>query len=364
MNDSGEIPMTPTMPQTCLDVDAAWDAVLARDTSRDGHFVYAVKTTGIYCRPTCPSRRPKRANVDFYGRAAEAEAAGFRPCRRCTPQHSASPSEALVQRAVASLDAHLRDGVEDPLTLEQLARTVGVSPYHLQRVFKAALGVSPRQYLAGRRQQQLRRQLSEQPTVTDAIYAAGYGSGSRVYEQSDELLGMTPSIYRRGGAGVEIRYALTECSLGRLLVASTERGVCAISLGDDDGRLVDDLREEFPQAFCTPADDALEQTGAAVRASLQGREPATGLEIDLRGTAFQLTVWQALRHIPRGQTVSYKELAESIGRPKAARAVAGACAANRVAVVVPCHRVVRGDGSAGGYRWGKERKEQLLREEG
>ncbi len=346
-----------------LDPEKAWDAVLTRDAATDGQFVYAVKTTGIYCRPTCPSRRPKRSNVDFYARPAAAEAAGFRPCRRCTPQQAAAPTGDLVQRAVDHLDAHLRHGAEEPLTLEHLAQAVGASPYHLQRSFKAALGVSPKQYLAGRRQQRLRRQLTEQPTVTDAIYAAGYGSGSRVYEQTDELLGMTPSRYRRGGAGLEIRYALADCALGRLLVASTQRGVCAISLGDDDSRLVEGLQREFPQASCTPADEPLQATVAAVLASLQGRELAAGLDIDLRGTAFQLTVWQALRQIPRGQTASYQEVAEAIGRPKAARAVAGACAANRLAVVVPCHRVIRGDGATGGYRWGTERKEQLLRDE-
>lgn len=354
--------MSPTLPES-MDPEQAWHAVLSRDAASDGRFVYAVKTTGIYCRPTCPSRRPKRGNVEFYGQASAAEAAGFRPCRRCTPQDAVAPRDGLVQRAVEHLDAHLRREAEEPLTLEQLAKAVGGSPYHLQRSFKAALGVSPKQYLAGRRQQRLRRQLSRQPTVTDAIYAAGYGSGSRVYEQTDALLGMTPSTYRRGGAGLEIRYTLTDCALGRLLVASTERGVCAISLGDDDRRLVEELQGEFPRAACIPADDALRETVAAVLASLQGREPAGGLQMDLRGTAFQLTVWQALRRIPRGQTASYQEVAETIGRPKAARAVAGACAANRLAVVVPCHRVIRGDGALGGYRWGKERKEQLLREE-
>lgn len=348
---------------THVDQETAWDAVNSRDADYDGRFVYAVKTTGIYCRPTCPSRRPKRVNVDFFKAPQMAEDAGFRPCQRCTPERPSTPAGDLIARAVARLDAHLRDQVETPLTLEQLAKSVGASPYHLQRTFKAAMGVSPKQYLDGRRQEELRSQLTEQPTVTDAIYAAGYGSGSRVYEKTDVLLGMTPSIYQRGGAGQKIRYALVACSLGRLLVAATERGVCAVSLGDDDESLENELRREFPQAFCSLAEDGLEETVQAVLASLEGREPSTTLAVDLRGTAFQLTVWNALRQIPSGTTASYKDVAKAIGRPKSARAVAQACAANRVAVVVPCHRVVRSDGSAGGYRWGEQRKERLLRGE-
>ncbi len=341
----------------------AWQAVVSRDRRFDGRFVYAVKTTGIYCRPTCPSRRPKPKNVDFFEAPQQAEAAGFRPCLRCTPQQDGSPSADLVRRAVEVLDGHLRDEVATPLTLDQLASAVGASPYHMQRTFKAALGVSPRQYLAGKRQQTLRGQLTQQPTVTDAIYAAGYGSGSRVYEQADHLLGMTPSLYRRGGAGVEIRYALTSCDLGRVLVAVTERGVCAVSLGDDDDALLVELRDEFPQAVFHAADDSVRGTVDAVLAALEGREPSTALAIDLQGTAFQLTVWNALRQIPAGTTASYKDVAMSIGRPKAARAVAQACANNRVAVVVPCHRVVRSDGQTGGYRWGEERKRRLLERE-
>lgn len=356
--------MAPSTPTT-LDREIAWNAVTARDASYDGQFVYAVKTTGIYCRPTCPSRRPKRVNVDFFEEPRAAEQAGFRPCRRCTPERPTTPAERLVTRAVERLDAHVCGDSEAPLTLGQLAEAVGCSPYHLQRLFKKSLGVSPKQYLEGRRRERLRDQLTQQPTVTDAIYAAGYGSGSRVYEQTDAMLGMTPSRYRRGGSGMDIRYTTVPCPLGRLLVATTPRGVCAVSLGEDDASMIADLQREFPRASCRVADDGLADTVEAVLETLQGRPASKALDLDLQGTAFQLTVWHALRRIPLGSTASYQEVARSIGRPTAARAVARACATNPVAVVVPCHRVVRGDGSAGGYRWGEERKQRLLeREEG
>lgn len=350
--------------------DPRWAAVLERDARQDGRFVYAVKSTGVYCRPSCPSRRPRRENVAFFGAPEEAERAGYRACRRCAPRSSMAPAARTVQRACAYLDAHL----DEPVTLEALGRAVGVSPYHLQKTFKRVTGVSPKEYVSARRVERLKGRLQQGDGVADATYEAGYGSGSRVYERSDAQLGMTPATYKRGGLGMTIRYGTAASPLGRLLVAVSERGVCAVTLGDSDAALEAALRREYPRARIERAqaggesgDAPLEEQIGAIIRHLEGTQPSLALPIDVQATAFQRRVWQALQEIPYGATRSYGEVAAAIGQPQAARAVAQACATNRVALVVPCHRVVRGDfatsGEAGGYRWGAERKRRLLERE-
>lgn len=347
--------------ETGFDGDAAWAAVLGRDAAWDGRVVYAVASTGIYCRPSCPSRRPRRGNVSFFRAPAQAEAAGFRECRRCRPKEE-RPSQAArcVQRAREYLDAHLDEAV----TLERLGRAVAMSPTHLQRVFKRLLGLSPREYVAARRAERLKARLREGDTVSRATFEAGYGSGSRVYEEAAPRLGMTPAAYRRGGRGERIRFAVVDSALGRLLVAATERGVCAVTPGDADDALEAGLRREYPGAVVERADGEMDALVRAVVAHLEEGGADLSLPLDVRATAFQQQVWKALARIPRGETRSYAEVAAAIGRPGAARAVARACASNRVAGVIPCHRVVPADGGVGGYRWGTERKEALLRREG
>lgn len=343
-----------------IDDGAAWDAVQARDALLDGRLVYAVASTGIYCRPSCPSRRPRRENVAFFPTPDDAEAAGYRECRRCRPRGvRPSPATESVRRAREHLDAH----PEESVTLEQLGRVAAMSPHHLQRVFKRLVGVSPREYAAARRAERLRERLREGESVSRAGFGAGYGSGSRLYEEGAARLGMTPAAYRRGGRGVRIRYTLVPCALGRLLVAATERGVCSVALGDTDAELQDALRREFPGAELEPAGGELDDWARAVVAAAEGHAPAPDLPLDLRATAFQLRVWRALREIPRGSTRSYGEIAAAIGSPGAARAVGRACAGNPVALVIPCHRAVRGDGAHGGYRWGAERKQRILEAE-
>jgi AraC family transcriptional regulator, regulatory protein of adaptative response / methylated-DNA-[protein]-cysteine methyltransferase len=347
--------------------DPRWTAVLERDTRQDGRFVYAVATTGVFCRPSCPSRRPRQENVAFFSAPEEAERAGYRACRRCAPKSTVAPAERTVREACAYLEAHL----DEPVTLEVLGREIGVSPFHLQRMFKRVTGVSPKAYVNARRVERLKARLQQGDGVADATYEAGYGSGSRVYEQADAQLGMTPATYKRGGSGVTIRYGTTETPLGRLLVAVSERGVCAVTLGDSDGDLEAALRREYPQARielgATGNDAHLEEWLGAVVRHLEGSQPSLALPLDVQATAFQRRVWQALQEIPYGATRSYGEIAAAIGQPQASRAVARACASNRVALVVPCHRVVRGDfatsGEAGGYRWGAERKRRLLERE-
>ncbi|HBL31016.1 MAG TPA: bifunctional DNA-binding transcriptional regulator/O6-methylguanine-DNA methyltransferase Ada [Acidobacteria bacterium] len=342
-----------------MDETSAWDAVLERDARRDGQFVYAVATTGVYCRPSCPSRRPRRANVRFFALPEDAERAGFRACRRCRPQEKAAPDAHLVERACAYLDAHLDEAV----TLEALGAAIGVSPWHLQRTFKRVTGVSPKEMLRARRMERLKDRLQQGDDVAAATYEAGFGSGSRVYERSDARLGMTPATYRRGGAGMRIRFATTECPLGRLLVAVTDRGVCAVTLGDSDEGLVAGLAREYPRAALEPAEAGAADLSSRIEAVLgylEGTSPHLALPLDVQATAFQERVWKALQEIPSGTTRTYGEVAAALGQPQAARAVAGACAANPVALVIPCHRVVRGDGDSGGYRWGTERKSRLL----
>lgn len=354
--------MTATHDLPFPSADAAWAAVEARDAGMDGRFVYAVTSTGIYCRPSCPSRRPRRDRVAFFAAPEEAEAAGFRPCRRCRPR-SAGPTEAA--RTVRLVREHLDAHLDETVTLEELGREIGLSPWHLQRTFKRQTGMSPKDYVQARRAERLKARLQEGETVTTATYEAGYGASSRLYEQAGRRLGMTPGTYRRGGEGLDIRYTVVDSPLGRLLVAATPRGVCAVTLGDDDRALEAALRDEYPKARLEKAEGSAGDDFAswveAVVASLDGGP--LDLPLDLQGTAFQQRVWRALQEIPRGETRTYSEIAARLGHPSAARAVAQACASNRVALAVPCHRVVRADGDSGGYRWGADRKRRILARE-
>ncbi len=337
--------------------DPRWAAVAARNQNFDGQFVYAVRTTGVYCRPSCASRPAKPENVEFHDTPAAAEKAGFRACRRCRPDQPVAnaPQVALVAELCRAIEQ-----AETPPTLEQLARRAGMSPFHLHRVFKAATGVTPRQYGAAHRSRRVRSRLQEDGRVTDAIYDAGFNSSGRFYEQSDALLGMTPSRYRAGGAEAVIRFAIGQCSLGAILVAATERGVCAILLGDDPEVLVRDLQDRFPSARLIGGDAAFERLVAQVVGLIEAPGHGLQLPLDVRGTAFQQRVWQALRAVPAGSTVSYAQIAQRIGAPTAVRAVGQAIAANPLAVAIPCHRVIRTDGAISGYRWGVERKKALL----
>ncbi|MGZ4953643.1 MAG: bifunctional DNA-binding transcriptional regulator/O6-methylguanine-DNA methyltransferase Ada [Methylobacter sp.] len=340
--------------------DPRWQSILARDPAADGTFFYSVKTTGIYCRPSCPARTANPENVRFHVTCAEAETAGFRPCLRCKPDQ---PSLHQQQTAKVAATCRLIETSESMPTLSELAEYTGLSRYHFHRVFKRFTGLMPKAYAAAHRSKQIRAGLTKSPTITQAIYQAGYNANSRFYEQAAQILGMTPSDYRAGGSNSRIRFALGECSLGSILVAISEKGVCAISLGDDPEALARGLQDRFPQAELIGGDSAFEQWIAQVVGFVEA--PALGLELplDIRGTAFQQRVWLALRHIPAGQTVSYTDIAQRIGAPKAVRAVAGACAANSLAVAIPCHRVLRSDGTLSGYRWGVERKAELLRRE-
>lgn len=338
-----------------------WDAVLRRDITFDGAFVYAVRTTGVYCRPSCAARRPKAENVQFFAGPAEAETAGFRPCRRCRP--SGAPAAEPHVALVAQICRYLEACDEHVPTLDELASHFGVSPFHLQRVFKRVTGVSPREYASEHRASRFQAALKEGNEVTDAIYDAGFGSSSPAYEMSAGRMGMSPRRYRDGGAHVRIRYALAPCALGWLLVGATERGICAVRLADTDAELVRSLRDEYFAAELTPDRAALSATVDALLRYLDGRQPHLDLPLDVQATAFQRQVWDALRAIPYGATRSYQEVAASIGRPGAVRAVGSACAHNPAALVIPCHRVVRADGALGGYRWGLERKRALLDQE-
>jgi AraC family transcriptional regulator of adaptative response/methylated-DNA-[protein]-cysteine methyltransferase len=334
--------------------DGRWTAIVTRDRRAEGRFVYAVRTTGIYCRPGCPSRRPKRENVELFATPAEAASRGYRPCRRCRP-HAAdgTPTDRTVGAARAFLDEHGHERVP----LARLARAVGASPWHLQRSFTRVVGVSPKAYHDALRQAGLKAGLQQGQTVSRAAIAAGYGSPGSVYARAATALGMTPGRYRRGGAGLTIRYGVTETPLGLLLVAATDRGVAAVMLGDTRRPLERALATEFPAARLVHDDDAVRSYAEAVMAA-----PLT-VPLDVAGTEFQRRVWDELRAIPEGSTRTYSEVAAAIGRPRAVRAVASACANNPVALVVPCHRVVRRDGAAGGYRWGEARKKSLLARE-
>ena len=340
--------------------DPRWAAVVARDPKADGKFFYSVRTTGVYCRPSCGSRRARRENVAFHATAAAAERAGFRPCKRCKPDQAslASQHAATVARICRRIEA-----AEKLPTLAVLASDAHMSRYHFHRVFKAITGLTPRAYAAAHRAERVRRELGRSRTVTEAIFDAGFNSGGRFYATSDAVLGMTPTDYRAGGARAEIRFAVGECSLGSILVAQSEKGVCAILLGDDPDQLARDLQDRFPRANLIGADAEFEKLVAKIVGFVEA--PAMGLDLplDVRGTAFQQRVWQALRKIPVGSTASYSDIAQRIGAPKSVRAVAQACAANAIALAIPCHRVIRHDGAVSGYRWGVERKRALLERE-
>jgi AraC family transcriptional regulator, regulatory protein of adaptative response / methylated-DNA-[protein]-cysteine methyltransferase len=338
--------------------DDRWTAVATRAASADGQFVYAVTSTGIYCRPSCPSRRPRPDRVRFYPTPAAAEADGFRACKRCHPRDAHTPAERAVARARVWIDAH----PEVRPSLDRLARLTGMSPWHLQRIFTRTVGLSPRQYARARQTASLKRQL-RQTSVTDAIYAAGFGSPSRVYEEAAMGLGMTPGAYRRGGRGQHITFATARTPVGVMLAAATARGLCKVSIGDDEAEVESALRAEFPDAVIARDTGGMRRIMTLLRQELAGEPLDAAIPVDVAATAFQHRVWKALQAIPRGETRTYAEVAAAIGRPSAARAVARACASNPTALVVPCHRVVPSAGGTGGYRWGSERKKKLLARE-
>ena len=337
--------------------DPRFAQLKARDAAADGAFVYGVTTTGVYCRPSCPSRPAKPQNVRFFAANAEAEAAGFRACLRCKP---AGLPAAQATAAKVAAAAKLIDEAETPPVLDDLAAAVGLSPFHFHRLFKAATGLTPRQYADAKRGMRVRAALKTPATVTQAIYEAGFNANSRFYEQSDALLCMTPTAYRDGGADATIRFAIAQSSLGAILVARSDKGVCSILLGDDPQELAEDLQRRFGKAQLVGDDPAFDALVAKVVGFVEAPRLGLDLPLDVRGTAFQQRVWQALRAIPPGRTASYADIAAAIGSPKAVRAVAGACAANPIAVAIPCHRVLRNDGALSGYRWGVERKRALL----
>jgi len=337
--------------------DQCWNAVVARDSGHDGEFVFAVATTGVYCRPSCPARRPRRENVTFYSRPEQAEKAGFRACLRCRPRSfSGNPQSDSAKEICRYIEQHL----DQPITLERLGKAFRQSPFHLQRRFKAALGITPRAYADSCRLRLLKRNLQAGDNVTRAMYDAGYGSSSRLYEKTASQLGMTPDKYRRGAIAASIRYACTDSPLGRMLIAATDRGVCAIQFARSDSELIEGLKREFPFAVRKLDNGGLQAWVAALLSKMTGRELNAALPLDIRATAFQRRVWTYLQSIPFGATRSYGQVAKAIGQPSASRAVARACATNPVAVAIPCHRVVREDGSISGYRWGVERKKALL----
>jgi len=346
--------------------ESRWRQVLTRDKASDGEFFYAVRTTGVYCRPSCPSRRGKRENVQFFDTVEAAERAGFRPCMRCKPNMAATLDAQNNARHADMVAAACRyiEAEEEMPELEDIARAVGASASHFHRLFKAFTGMTPKEYSDAHRGRKVRSALEAQHTsVTNAIYEAGYNSSSRFYEASDKVLGMKPSSYKSGGQNETIRFAIGQSSLGAVLAAESAKGVCAILMGDDPHELIIDLEKRFPNAELIGADRHFEDHIAQIIGFVENPRIGLDLPLDLRGTVFQERVWQALREIPFGKTVSYSELAQMIGLPKSTRAVAQACGANKIAVAVPCHRVVRNDGGLSGYRWGVERKRELLEKE-
>jgi AraC family transcriptional regulator of adaptative response/methylated-DNA-[protein]-cysteine methyltransferase len=335
-----------------------WTMVLAREPRADGLFVYAVKSTGIFCRPSCPSRRPRPELVEFFDSPAEAQQAGYRACRRCTPAERNAHIQ-KVEAACRYMDANL----DTTLNLATVSRQMGMSPFYFQRLFKRVLGISPRQYQQARRSGKFKSALQSQERITDAIYEAGYGSSSRVYESIPAQLGMTPTEFRHNGRGTEIRYAILTTEMGKLLIATTPRGLCSVRFGESEAVLGAELRREFREAEIRRDEPGLQPLAAQVQELMRGAAQSSEISLDIQGTAFQQLVWTALRRIPRGETRSYTEIAKTIGKPSSARAVARACARNPVAVVVPCHRVVRANGKLAGYRWGAKRKAALLESE-
>ncbi len=343
-----------------MDDDRRYAAITARDKAFDGKFVYSVVTTGVYCRPSCPSRLARRENMRFHASCADAERAGFRACKRCTPD--APPLAEQHARKIAEA-CRIIETAEEPPKLDDLAAEVGLSPYHFHRIFKSVAGVTPKAYAIAHRQRRLRDKLTRSTNVTEAIHEAGFNSSGRFYANADEILGMTPTDFRKGGQDTAMRFAVGACSLGAILVAATNKGIAAILLGDDPQALVRDLEDRFPNAELIGADRDFEEVVAKVVGLVEAPKTGLDLPLDVRGTAFQHRVWQALREIPVGSTATYAEIATRIGLPKAVRAVAAACAANRIAVAIPCHRVVRSDGALSGYRWGVERKRRLITRE-
>lgn len=349
-------PKAKTMGASSQD-EESWKVVAARDPNFDGKFVFAVATTGVYCRPSCAARRPRRENVKFFSSPEQAEKAGFRECLRCRPKSfSGNPQSDIAKEICRYIEQHL----DEPITLERLGKAFRVSPFHLQRRFKAAIGITPREYADSCRMRQLKRNLQAGDNVTRAMYDAGYGSSSRLYEKTASQLGMTPDNYRRGAIAATIRFACADSPLGRMLVAATERGICSIQFARSDSELIQGLKREFPFAVRKPDESGLQTWIDALLSKMAGRELDATLPLDIRATAFQRRVWTYLQSIPFGATRSYSQVAKAIGQPSARRAVARACATNPVAVAIPCHRVVRGDGNNSGYRWGVERKKALL----
>ena len=336
---------------------ARWKAVLERDQQAEGTFYYSVRTTGVYCKPSCPSRTAKRENVGFHDSRADAEKAGFRPCKRCRPDGGSVKDEHIASVANA---CRLVASSEETPDLETLARKAGMSRFHFQRVFKHITGLTPKAYVSAIQARRMREELPKRRSVTEAIYEAGFNSNGRFYARSEAMLGMDPKKFRGGGPGETIRFAIGECSLGTIVVASSDKGVCAIHLGDDPGALLAELEGRFPKAELIGGDKDYEKLVAKVVGFVEAPGIGLDLPLDVRGTAFQQRVWQALREIPPGTTVSYAALAEKLGSPRAVRAVAGACAANAIGIAIPCHRVVRTDGGLAGYRWGVARKRELL----
>jgi AraC family transcriptional regulator of adaptative response/methylated-DNA-[protein]-cysteine methyltransferase len=356
----GEMPVAQSNSQsnsTKRSDDKHWDAVVARSPAHDGEFVFAVSSTGVYCRPSCPARRPRRENVTFFSRPEQAEQAGFRACLRCRPKSfSGHPQSDSAKEICRFIEQHL----DEPITLARLGEAFRQSPFHLQRRFKAALGITPREYADSCRLRLLKRNLQAGDNVTRAMYDAGYGSSSRLYEKTASQLGMTPDKYRRGAIAATVRYACADSPLGRMLIAATDRGVCAIQFARSDGELIEGLKREFPFAVRRADEGGLKAWVGALLSKMSGKQLNAALPLDIRATAFQRRVWTYLQSIPFGATRSYGEVAKGIGQPTASRAVARACATNPVAVAIPCHRVVREDGNISGYRWGVERKKTLL----
>lgn len=343
-----------------MENDLYWQAVKTNDARFDGAFYLCVKTTGIYCKPSCRARLPKRENVDFYDSLAAAESHGFRACLRCRPKHAAGvdPQVAKVLKVCELIEG------DETFSLDEIADQMGLSPFHLQKSFKAIIGVSPKKYSEAKRMEKFKSELRGGSDVVTAMYDAGYGSSSRLYEKASENLGMTPAVYKKGGKGMNINYIITDCELGKLLVARTTSGICSVTFGDASGSLAADLEAEFPNAEISKDDRDLKAATDAILKYLSGKSKRLILPLDLKATAFQMQVWDFLRKIPYGETRSYGEVAEQLGDRKKVRAVAQACAKNRVAVVIPCHRVIAGTGALSGYRWGIERKAKLLKVEG
>ena len=358
-----ETTSTITIGRQGFDEATAWNSVLTRDPAADESLFYGVTTTGIYCRPSCPSRRPKRENIAFFSSTKSAERAGFRACQRCRPNRPKSPHLA-VQRTREYIDEHAGD-LDERITLSVLSDHAGLSPYHLQRKFKQIVGLTPAQYIRARKSEKLKTELKRGETVSRASFGAGYGSSSRAYEDAATHLGMTPAAYKRGGAGTRIEYVTARTSLGVLLVATTQRGVCAVTLGDTQAGVEDALANEYPAAERrrVAAEGDLESWVKSVLAIVEGEQSRIDVPLDVQGSAFQWKVWRELQKIPLGETRSYSQIATAIAAPRAVRAVASACANNRVALVIPCHRVIRQTGELGGYRWGLERKRRLLEKE-